>query len=459
MARNKRKPDSQVDEKKLELAKTIASQSDKIAKSYVNIENVFLKGFRFVSSWFDKILFNQRYAREIALILAIILYVSVNSLDSLTITNTTSQVKTFNNLPLTVEVNNSVYEVAGLPETVNMNVIGDLSDIQGITGEDQRVVANLQGLGEGIHQVKLQVEGLSSRVESIIEPSTVNVTISKKISKEYSIGYDFVNTSNMDQIYALGIPDFDQDSVIVRASEQTIKSISIVKALIDVSNVSGNFSAEAPLVAYDQNGDRLAVDIVPEKVVVSVSVTTPQKDVPIYVQPVGTIPNDKAIASYSIDHSIVTLYGPQDVLDGINQINISLPVTNFNSEINTVSMPINVPSGVRKKSVNIVSITVTLADKEEKIIEDVAIEYRNYNNSYTITIDEEEQLYADVIVLGAGEVLESENGENVRVYIDFSEIPEGANGVYDLPLHVEGPNSMLSYSLERESIRVNITPQ
>ena len=43
------------------------------------------------------------------------------------------------------------------------------------------------------------------------------------------------------------------------------------KALIDVSNVSGNFSAEAPLVAYDQNGDRLAVDIVPEKVVVSVS--------------------------------------------------------------------------------------------------------------------------------------------------------------------------------------------
>lgn len=459
MARNKRKPDSQVDEKKLELAKTIASQSDKIAKSYVNIENVFLKGFRFVSSWFDKILFNQRYAREIALILAIILYVSVNSLDSLTITNTTSQVKTFNNLPLAVEVNNSVYEVAGLPETVNMNVIGDLSDIQGITGEDQRVVANLQGLGEGIHQVKLQVEGLSSRVESIIEPSTVNVTISKKISKEYSIGYDFVNTSNMDQIYALGIPDFDQDSVIVRASEQTIKSISIVKALIDVSNVSGNFSAEAPLVAYDQNGDRLAVDIVPEKVVVSVSVTTPQKDVPIYVQPVGTIPNDKAIASYSIDHSIVTLYGPQDVLDGINQINISLPVTNFNSEINTVSMPINVPSGVRKKSVNIVSITVTLADKEEKIIEDVAIEYRNYNNSYTITIDEEEQLYADVIVLGAGEVLESENGENVRVYIDFSEIPEGANGVYDLPLHVEGTNSMLSYSLERESIRVNITPQ
>lgn len=453
----KRKNSPKVDENKVELAKTIASQSKKIAKSYASFESYLLKSFRWLSGWFDKLLFNQRYASVVTLLMAIVLYIAVNSVNNLSIMNAASSAKTFEDLPLAVEVNNSVYEVSGLPETVTLNIIGDASEITLANVENQKVVADLNGLGEGTHQVTLKALGLSSRIKSVIEPSTVTVNISKKNSKEFSIGYDFINTNKMDQINALGIPVFDSDKVIVRASNQTLDSIASVKALIDVTNVEGSFTIEAPLAAYNQQGDRINVDIVPEKVVVTVDVTQPSKDVPIKVIPYEVVPNGKAIASYTIDHSAVEIWGPQDVLDGIDSIEVRVPVGKFTQEVNSVVMPINLPSGIRKKSVQSVAISMTLAEKEEKTIEDVLIEYRNNTNEYKITIDESELNNIDVLVKGAAEMLEKEEGNGISVYIDLTEIPEGSSGTIDMPLHVEGSNPMLEYEIGRSTVKINVT--
>ena len=67
-----KRKDSQkkVDENKVELAKTVAEQSKKIAKSYATIESTILKAFRWFSGWFDKLLFNQRYASVVTLLMA-----------------------------------------------------------------------------------------------------------------------------------------------------------------------------------------------------------------------------------------------------------------------------------------------------------------------------------------------------------------------------------------------------
>ena len=52
----------------------------------------------------------------------------------------------------------------------------------------------------------------------------------------------------------LGEPQFDSDTVNVRASEDTLKQVSYVKALIDVKNVNGDFEVDAPLAAYNEKG-------------------------------------------------------------------------------------------------------------------------------------------------------------------------------------------------------------
>jgi len=456
MAKRKQKT-SYIDEKKVELAKTIASQSEKITKSYINFGNYFMKAFRWFSNWFDRLLFNRRFSKEIALLLAILLYVSVNSVDSLNnVTASMSNSKEFKDIALTTEVNDSVYEVTGLPTTVDVTLTGDMSDISLATADKQKIVADLTGLTEGTHTIELQALGLTGNTKAIIVPNQVTVTITKKISMEFSIGYQFVNTNKMDKIYALGTPDFEKDTVIIRASQQTIDRISAVNALIDVSNVSGDIVAEAPLVAYDQNGNRMNIDIVPETVKVDVKVTTPSKEVPIVVIPNGEVPNNKAISNISLSHSSVTISAPQNVLDTIEKIEIQLPVYDLQKDTNVVTMPINLPSGVRKKDPSVVSITVTLAEKVEKIVENVEITYRNLGG-WKATISEEEKSTTNVKIIGTKEMLEDFDTKGIEVYIDFSELPDDANGVVELPLHVEGSNNLFAYESEKPTIQISVS--
>ena len=98
------------------------------------------------------------------------------------------------------------------------------------------------------------------------------------------------------------------------------------------------------------------MDISPEKVVANVKVTTPSKDVPIVVKPVGEIPNNLAISSYTMDNTAVTVNGPQDALDALDEIVVEVPMYNFDLDLNgeasitrTVNLPINLPSGIRKR--------------------------------------------------------------------------------------------------------------
>lgn len=453
--KNKKQEEKKINENKVELAKTIAQQSQKIARSYASIENTMAKGFRWVSSWFDKILFNQRYAKEVALILAIILYVATNSTDSLSINKPMAYTYTYENQPVTAEVNSAVYEVTGLPDAVTVYLMGELSDVQMADSQaTQKVVADLNGLGEGTHQVDLKVANISNRITAVVEPSNAVITISKKQSQEFQIGYDFINTKDMDSVYALSAPEFEKDSVLVRASDATIRSISIVKALIDVSNVTGDFTVEAPLVAYDQLGNRMDVDIVPDKIKTTVKVTRPEKDVPISIVPIGEIPNNKAISRYSLDHQAVTIYGPQEVLDQINGIDIQVPVSSFTSSPQVLSMPINLPSGVRKKSVSVVSITIELADKVEKVIEEIPIQWKNNTQNYKLTLDENEPQTVNVTVSGAQEILDSESGSGISVYIDLADVTQ--TGTIELPLHVSGGNKLATYTLDKQTIKINV---
>ena len=457
MAKQKKPKSSKIDEKKVELAKAIAEQSEKITKSYINIGNYFVKAFRWFSNWFDRLLFNQRFSKEIALLLAVLLYVSVNSADSLnSVTNTASYSKEFKDIPLTTEVNDSVYEVSGLPTDVDLILTGDMSDISLATADKQTIVADLTGLTEGVHTIELQALGLSGNTKAIISPSQVTVTISKKISMEFNVGYQFTNTNKMDKIYSLGTPQFEKDTVIIRASQETINKISVVNALIDVSNVTGDIVVSAPLVAYDQDGNRMSVDIVPETLKVSVEVTTPSKEVPIVVIPNGEIPNNKAISSISLSHSSVTISAPQNILDTIDEIEIQLPVYDLKNDTNIVTMPINLPSGVRKKDPSVVSITVTLGEKVEQEFSDIQINYRNLG-SWKATILEDESPTATVKVIGTKEMLESFDASGIQAYIDFSELSADSNGLVELPLHIEGNNNLMSYTSDRLYVKVSVS--
>ena len=295
----------------------------------------------------------------------------------------------------------------------------------------------------------------SSRIKVTLNPSTIHVTIKKKVSKRFTLGYDFVNISKMDSTFALEDPQFEQGEVVVRASQDTIEQIAFVKALIDVSDVkeSGVFESNAEIVAYDQSGARLNVDIMPKTMKTTVNVTTPFKNVPITIVPVGIVPNGKAIASYTLDAQSVEIYGPQSILDSINELPISIPASTLTADI-SIPMPIILPNGITKSSLKTVNITIKLEDSVTKEQGEVPVQYKNLADTLNFTPVNSSDAYTTVVIKGAQGVLDGITVDQLEVYADFSKITEP--GTYDVPLTVSGSNKLAIYELKNATIKVNV---
>ena len=66
-------------EGKTELAKEISEKSQTFAKTYANVEIRLSRVFRWISGWVDKLLFNQKHGKIVALMVAVLFYFGMSS--------------------------------------------------------------------------------------------------------------------------------------------------------------------------------------------------------------------------------------------------------------------------------------------------------------------------------------------------------------------------------------------
>ena len=439
-------------EAKTELAQKIANQSQKVATGYARMEENFLRIFRSFSAFFDKILFNKKYSKLTALILALFMFATVNatSLSSYRTQMTSSKSKV--NVAVTANYNSDLFELSGLPATANITFIGDATGVTAASNADGHIVADLEGLTEGAHEVKLKGEGFGDNVDIKIDPSNVTVTLKKKTTQQFDLSYDVVNHDKMDPIYSIGTPEFEYNKINVRASKDTLSSIAFVKALIDVSNQSSDFEQDAKIVAYDQSGQVVKADIVPDTVHAKVPVSSPSKTVSIEVQITGEVPNDKAIASVGMDQESVTIYGPQNVLSSIEKVVVSLDASTITKD-STVLRPITLPTGVSSSSISQVTMSVKLGAKTSKTLDGVKINYQNNTNNYKAS-QKDNKTTTSVVVYGTQENIDKISADDIYVYVDMKDAKPGTQ---DFPLLVDQPsNGLIRYELTESTYELNV---
>ena len=441
---------------KLELANSIAKNSKRVVNTYAHIENTVVYFFRWMSSIIDKFLFNARFGKYTSLLLAIVLYIAVNSDTQSASFLANSSGLELENIPVQVIVNTDAYEVSGLPETVSAMVIGDASDVQLVKSQTSyKVTADLSGLTEGTHQVKLTPVDFSNRLSISLNPSNVVVTIRKKTTERFKLTYEYVNTNKMDQIYALDEnPTLSTTEVLIKASQETIDQIAYVKALIDATGVKQDFETTAQIVAYNQQGEMVDVDIFPETVTASVKVTTPMKEVPIKVNPIGELPNGMAIDSIELDHSTVQVYAPNSVLATIDEIVIELDATKITKNSNW-TYTLTMPSGVNSLSVTKVNIDVKIAEATSRTIDGVYTRYRNNTAGYRLDFDERDTMLS-VVVKGTEKNIKNLTADDIQLYVDLQNVTLGNN--QELTIYIEGTSDLVSYAVAdgRTTLRVSV---
>ena len=378
--------------------------------------------------------------------------VNYNSVQSI-YTSTLKSSRSLTDVPVTINVNGDTFEVSGVPDTANITITGDATSITSVANsKDGKVIADLDGLTEGTHEIRLTTEGYGNNVNVVVDPSTIVVTLSKKVTKQFDISYDFINQSKMEDIYSPGTPVFDYTKVNVRASTKTLDSISFVKALIDVSGQTADFEQNAKLVAYDADGNPVSADIIPDEIHVSVPVTSPSKDVPINVEVTGSVPDGNAIKSITLDQQTVTVYGMEDVLADINGLTVSLDASSLTKD-STVLRPIVLPSGVSSASISQVTMNVTLGKAVTRTIDNVPIHVKNNVNHYKAS-QPDNKTTVSVTVIGTKENVEAVTADDINVYINMK---DAVPGLQTFELKVEEPaNGLTSYSLKETAYELNV---
>ena len=444
---------SEGSENKTELANRIAEQSRRMANTYQHIEDGFLRIIRWFSTFIDRILFNRKNGKMVALVLAILMYVVVNYNTMASVyTSSLRSTRSMRDIAVTARYNTDTFELSGLPATADIYVTGEAANVINAVAGGGTVVADLEGLTEGSHEVRLSGEGFGDSVTVVVDPSVVNVTLKKKTTQQFDLSWDFINRDKMESVYSVGTPVFDYTKVNVRASRDTLDSIAFVKALIDVGGQAADFEQDARLVAYDSTGTPVKADIVPDTVHVSVAVTSPNKTVPIEIQVSGDVPDGKAIETITADQQTVTIYGAETVLSGIDKVVVTLNASTLTKDSTTLR-PIVLPAGVNSSNINQITMNVTVGEGVTRTIDNVPINYRNNVNNYKAS-QPENKTTTSVTVFGTKANIEQITVDDINVYVDMRDaIP----GLQEFQLLIDQPaDRLVRYSLNESTYELNV---
>lgn len=408
----------------------------------------------------DYIFSRPNFMIYISLLLAVTVFLLI---DRRVITLVESEAEVMTNIPVTVNYNEEAYVVEGIPETVDIVLIGRKSDIY-LAKQlgTNNVILDLSDYEARDSAYKVYLSYTKS-IESInykLDPSYVSVTIKDKISITKDITYDLVNENALNERLSVESVELSKNEVVVKGSKDALDKIATIKALIDLKDESlsdaGTYEIDnVTLVAYDASGSVLTnVEIVPTTLTASITLDTYSKSVPIKVLTTGDLVTGKAIASILINNNnnySINIYGEQETINGITSVPVTVNVSDQGTSNKTYNVTISKPSGVRAISENKANITVTFGDEKQKEVNVSAISSKNLASNLTANIVGTDKV--KVIVKGVQSVIDGVTENNINAYIDLENYTAGE---YDVPVKIDNDDPKLKYVVS-STVKVKIT--
>ena len=381
----------------------------------------------------------------LSLVLAVIVFVIIDRQNT---TLLEKNAEVLYDIPLSATYNDEEYVVEGLPETVDITLIGTKANLylaKQLPTQDVNV--DLSDLKPGVHKVNLKYKQSITSVEYKLDPSEVTVVVSSKKSETRSVESDIVNLNKLDSKLAINNTKLDTDEVIIKGTEDSLAKVSTIKALINVSDMvdpkaGTNTLKDIPLIAYDENGSKVDVEMVPSKVTATVEIESPSKTVPLEIEPTGNVIFGKAIKNITSSVQKVTIYGNSKVLDNTNSIKVKIDVNNLKSN-KDYTVTIKKPAGIREISEKVVTAKVELDDEVTTELSGVKLGVVNLGSNYTAQATSENATEVTVILKGVESIIKNITPSDVEAYVDL----EGLGvGDHEVEIKVKGTDPKVKYS-------------
>ncbi|MDD3452858.1 MAG: CdaR family protein [Bacilli bacterium] len=360
--------------------------------------------------------------------------------------------------PVNVIYNEEAYVVEGLPETVDITLIGSKTDLYiAKQTSSHDVTVDLSGLKPGTHKVNIKYTQNTGSIEYMVNPSVATVIIYPKVSETRTISVDILNQDSLDSKLVIDSVNYDTDKVVIKGAEHQLEQVAEVKALVDIKNIVDQVIGTAtlkdvPLKAYDSDGNVVDVEIVPASIDVNLEIASPSKELPIKVIPNGEVSFGLAISSINLSETKVTVYGDSETLASLKYIPVEIDVTGLKEDKN-FKVELTKPVGIKSLSLTNITVGVALGEISSRDLENVGITWENLGENYTVQGTSETATKITVNLKGVSSVINAISAEDVSAYIDLSGL--GA-GEYEVEVEVIGSDSRVTYTPKTKKVKIKI---
>ena len=363
------------------------------------------------------------------------------------------------NQPVTAVYNEELYVVEGLPKAVDITLIGQRRHIfLAKQSPSKGVSVDLTGLKPGNHKVTLKYTQRLKSLDYKLDPSQVTVTIYEKVSENRTLTYDVLHQDSLDTKLYISNVEIDRSEVIIKGARYKLDQVATVKALLDVKNIpnpkAGDITIkDIPLVAYDNDGKIVDVEIVPKTVAANVTITSPSKEVPVRVIPKGNLATGNSIKSMDASLSKVTLYGSQSAIDNIEQLEVEINVDGLNKD-KEYNVTLTKPRGIRELSSKTMTVKVVVDKSSIKKFDNISVQSENLDNNLKVQALSDEDRQVTVIVEGSEEAIKDLEVQDITAYIDLKNYGVGE---HEIEVKVTGTDLRLSYKSKTKKVKVRIS--
>ncbi|MBQ3021250.1 MAG: hypothetical protein IJD92_03400 [Bacilli bacterium] len=365
--------------------------------------------------------------------------------------------------PVNIIYNEENYVVEGVPDTIDITLIGSKSNLY-LAKQigDHKVELDLTDYTPGTYKVKLKYNHSMNNVSYKLDPSTVQIKISEKDSEVFNLSYDLLNENKIDKKLNISSIKLNESEIIVKGSKETLSTISNVKALIDLEAAGltnkGEYTVDSiKLIAYDNKGEKVEnVEMVPNNISATINVDSYSVELPVKVVTTGKITTGYALSSITSTVSKVTVYGDQSVLDTLTSIEAKIDVNGLSTDKTYSGVTLVKPSGVRHMSESTTSVTVTLDTESSKEFTEKEIEFKNLANGYKVGAVSDNDKKITVIAKGVSSALESFDATKIKAYIDLTGYTAGT---HEVEVKLETDDSRFTLVSQTTKVKIVITKE
>lgn len=392
----------------------------------------------------------------ISLFLAISVFIIV---DQKILVFSESSAEVLKSQPINALYNEEAYVVEGLPQTVDITLIGSKADLYfAKQSPSQDITVDLSDLKPGTHKVTIKYNQAIPSIDYKVNPSVATIIIYQKLSTTKTLAIDLLNQDSLDAKLVINNVSVDNDKVVVKGAEYQLAKVATVKALIDIKNlvsqeIGTNTLKDVPLKAYDDQGNVVEVEIVPSKLDAVIEIASPSKELPIRVIPTGELSFGQAISTIVTNVNNITVYGDEAALADLKYIPVKIDVSGL-KENHQYKQEIIKPTGVNSMSVSNVTVNVTLGSSIDRELDNIIIDYRNLGDNLKPQGTAESSTKVSVILKGVASVVNQITPADISAYLDLKGY---GVGTYDVDVQVSGTDVRVKYIPKTLKVTITIT--